>query len=135
MNYRVATIVDYPAITELINSSEYYAPMAATDLDGPIIVAEHEGELKGCLWAMVCGRHAFLDYFVVQPSNGRVAFMLMLAMEKLLQENGVRFVRGTIRSDNRPARRIAASMGGVLMSGYDLGYKRLPDGNSKDGNE
>ena len=133
MNYRVATIADYPAITGLINSTGYYGPMAATDLDGPIIVAEHEGELKGCLWAMVCGRHAFLDYFVVKPSNGRVAFMLALAMEKLLRENGVKFLRGNIRSDNKPARRIAKSMGAVIMPDYDLAYKRLPDGNAEDG--
>lgn len=129
MKYRVATIADYPPITELINSSGYYAPMAATDLDGPIMVAEREdGSIAGCLWAMVCGRHAYLDYLVVENHNGRVALMLMLGMEKLLRENGVRFVRGAIASDNRPALRLNASMGAALQEGYTLGYKRLQDG-------
>lgn len=129
MKYRVAMIVDYPSITELINSSGYYAPMAATDLDGPIMVAEREdGSIAGCLWAMVCGRHAYLDYLVVENHNGRVALMLMLGMEKLLRENGVRFVRGVIASDNQSALRLNASMGAALQEGYTLGYKRLQDG-------
>lgn len=129
MKYRVATIADYPAITNLINSSGYYSPMAATDLDGPIIVAERsDGSLAGCLWAMVCGRHAFLDYLVVENHNGRVALMLMLGMEKLLKEHNVQFVRGMISSDNRSALRLNASMGAALQDGYTLGYKRLQNG-------
>jgi hypothetical protein len=135
MNYRVAKIDDYPAITGLINGCGYYAPMAATDLDGPIIIAEHDGELKGCLWAMVCGRHAFIDYLVAPTGSGRVALMLMLAMEKLLREAGVIHVRGHIASHNKPAVRIAHALGGITQPGYDLAYKRLQNGNAEDGNE
>jgi len=132
MNYRVATVQDLPAITELVNTSGYYAPMSAAELDGPIIVAEQDGELRGCLWAMVCGRHAFLDYLVTKPDNGRVALMLSLAMEKLLREHGIIYVRANIASDNISVVRGARAIGYTTQPGYDLIYKRLQNGKQED---
>ena len=128
MDYRVATALDFPAITELINGSGYYGPMSAAELDGPIVIAEHDGELKGCVWAMVCGRHAFVDYLCVKPGNGRVALMLCLGMEKLLRDHGVKYVRANVASHNLPAVRVLNSMGMACDPGYDLAYKRLQDG-------
>lgn len=128
MQYRVAKAEDLPAITELVNGCGYYAPMSAAELDGLIIVAEHDGELYGCLWAMVCRRHAFLDYFVVRPGHGRVAVLLGMAMEKALQQLGVQYVRANVMTDNLPAVRVSQAVGMVLQHGYDLAYKRLQDG-------
>lgn len=128
MNYRVATVQDLPALTELINGCGYYAPMSAAELDGLVIVAEHGGKLVGCLWAMTCRRHAFLDYFVVRPGYGRVALMLALVMEKALKERGVLYVRANVITDNLPAVKVAQAAGMSLQHGYDLAYKRLQDG-------
>lgn len=132
MQYRVATVQDLPGITWMINQSDYYGPMSAAELDGPIVVAEHDGVLKGCVWAMVSGRHAFLDYLVTRPANGRVALMLVLAMEKLLREHGVKHIRANIASDNIPVLRGARSLGMAVQDGYHLAYKRLQDGKQED---
>ena len=132
MNYRVATIQDLPAITEMVNGCGYYAPMSAAELDGPIVVAEQDGQLKGCLWAMICGRHAFVDYGVTEPRNGRVYMMLVLAMEKVLRHLGAKYVRSNIISDNTGLLRGARALGYITQPGYDLVYKRLDNGKPED---
>ncbi|WP_288067540.1 hypothetical protein, partial [Herbaspirillum sp.] len=69
MKYRVAQPADYSAITKCIASTGYYEPnLRASELvDGLTAVAVENGEVVACLWAMVCGRHAFLDYYAAVP--------------------------------------------------------------------
>jgi len=127
MHYRIATLEDAPAITELLGSTGYYGPVDAAELDGHVIVAEtKDQQLNGCVWLMVCGRHAYIDYLTVRPGHsGRISIRLMMAAEQLLRALGVKYVRGVVKSDNTAAMRIDETMGAVFDHGYSLGYRRL----------
>lgn len=126
MHYRIAKLEDAPAITELLGSTGYYGPVDAAELDGIIVVAERDGVLYGCVWAMVCGRHAYIDYLTVRPGHsGRTSIRLMQGAEVVLRELGVKYVRGVVKSDNTAAIKIDEAVGAVFDHGYSLGYRRL----------
>ena len=128
MIYRVATPEDWPAVEECIASTGYYFPVDASTLGGIIVVAERERDHKivGCLWAMVGGRHAYLDYLSThREHHGVVALWLGVYMEKVLRNLGVRWVRSVVKTDNRPAQRIAEANGMVGDPGYSLYFKEL----------
>lgn len=127
MNIRTAGPGDFPAVTELLASTGYYMPVDASELDGYMVVAEtKDQQLIGCVWAMVCGRHAYLDYLTVRKGySGRTAIRLMQGMEQVLHQLGVKYVRGVVKSDNTAAIRIDEAMGAVFDHDYSLGYRRL----------
>lgn len=126
MHYRIATLEDAPAITELLGSTGYYCPVDAAELDGIIVVAERDGVLYGCVWAMVCGRHAYLDYLTVRPGHsGKISLRLMKTLEVVLRQVGAKYIRGVVKSDNTAAIRIGEAVGAVFDHGYSLGYRRL----------
>ena len=127
MRYRIAKLEDAPAITELLGSTGYYGPVDASELDGVIVVAETKHQqLCGCVWVMVCGRHAYVDYLTVRPGySGRTAMRLMMMLEQVLRSLQVKYVRGVVKSDNTAAIRIDEAMGAVFDHDYSLGYRRL----------
>lgn len=127
MKYRVATPEDLPQVSKVIEDGGAYGPIDASTLDGVIIVADWEGEIVGCMWAMVCGRHAYLDCFNVKPKfkGSRAALGLYLAMQKALEALGVKYVRGMIKADNKNPKRLAEFMGATGDDGYMLYYKEI----------
>lgn len=126
MHYRIAKLEDAPAITELLGSTGYYGPVDAAELDGIIVVAERDGVLHGCVWAMVCGRHAYIDYLTVRPGySGIMPLRLMKTLEAVFRQVGVQYVRGVVKSDNTAAIRIDEALGATFDHDYSLGYRRL----------
>jgi hypothetical protein len=126
MHYRIAKLEDAPAITELLGSTGYYGPVDAAELDGVVVVAEREGVLYGCVWAMVCGRHAYIDYLTVRPGHsGIMPLRLMKTLEAVLRKVGATYIRGVVKTDNTAAMRIDEAVGAVFDDGYSLGYRRL----------
>ena len=129
MKYRVATPAEWPGITECIGSTGYYLPTHAATLDGLTIVAMDHDKVVGCLWAMVCGRHAYLDYFCVLPGTpGIVAAKLSMHMEAYLKRIGVQWIRASIKTDNAPALRVSQAAGMMYDHGYTMVVKEISDG-------
>ena len=90
MKYRLAGFEDWPAVTEVLASTGYYQPVDAALLDGPVIVAENEDGIQGCIWAITTGRHAYVDLLGVRPKfqGSRVGVKLMKHMRDFLKEQG-----------------------------------------------
>lgn len=127
MIYRVGRVEDLPQITSMLCISGYYAPMNAADMGGVWVVAEHNEQIVGCIWAFSDGRNAFVDYFYVKPPfrGGKTPARLLSLMEWRLRQSGVRSVRTTIKSDNLDALRLVQAVGVWTDRGYSLGYKEL----------
>lgn len=107
MNYRLAHEEDLPAVQKLIDSSDL-EKFHATELDGMIMVAELRGELIGCFWAMVCGRHALLDYLIVRPDwqHSGIGLKLIAHLFRELNGRGIRYLRGVVHADNKTMHRV-----------------------------
>ena len=127
MTYREGRVSDMPAITKMLGESNYYLPTNAAEIGGRWVVAEHDNEIVGFIWAFAAGVQAYVDYWYVHPRwrKTRVPARLVAIMQANLQAAGTRFVRGVMRSENLDATRLAAGFGVALDHGYALAYKEL----------
>jgi RimJ/RimL family protein N-acetyltransferase len=127
MVYREGTPADYPAITELISTGDYYLPTNAAEIGGQWIVAEHDGQIIGTIWAFAAGPQAYVDYWYVRPEwrHGMVPAKLVMLMQAALQNHGVRFVRACILTNNQSAKRLLAALDMAVDDGYSMAYKEL----------
>ena len=119
MLYRPARVEDWPAITELVNDSSTYAPADAAVLaDGGVwLVAEDDEGVAGCIWTLMSGRHAFVEYLVVRPDcrNGTGVRLAVYAARQL-KKAGVQYVRAL--TANKTVKRMVHSLGGLTEDGY-----------------
>jgi len=127
MKYRMATIEDWPQLTECIcSNSVEHGIVDASELDGHIAVLEHEDRIIACVWALVNGRQCYGNYMSVLPEYQHLGFGVKLLVWFLsrLQESGVEHIRFTVREDNDEMLRVYEALGVTFSKGYAVGYKR-----------
>jgi len=133
MDYRYATLLDFPALTEFINSTEYFNPMNPLELGGHWIIAIKDGEVHGTVWFFGAPPHMYVDYWAA--SHPRIAIKLMNCLETQCKASGFRYVHGIIASDNDDALRLMTEAHGALAAGsYHRVYKEIElHGQQEDG--
>ena len=128
MEYRLAMVKDLPGITECIASTGYYGPVDASTLDGPIVVAVNKyGGIAACIWILLHKRHAYLDFLAVNPvyKHEGIGVKLLLLALQTCKKVGARYIRSSIRSDNKETIRIARAMGAITDDEYSLVFRDL----------
>lgn len=125
MDYRIATVTDYPKIAEYVNGLEYFMPVDPAAIAGTWLVAvDADGAVRGTIWFFFSGPNAFIDYWA--GATGMVAARLGALAEKSLAAVGVQYVRATIAAKQRGAQRLAGRLG-MFISGddYKLAFRRI----------
>lgn len=130
MIYRAVTPADWPGIADCTTEAEYFDPVDASTLDGVQLVAvDDDGKVHGFVWAMVCGRHAYVDYLCVRRGTyGKVALQLVAILQAALEAMGVRWVRGVVYENNGPAVRLFEAAGMDTRHCYTVVTKELSNG-------
>ena len=115
MEYRLATVVDWPAISEYVHGRDYFMPIDPATLGGHWLIAvDAAGVLHGTIWFFGEVPHAYVDYWA---GSHIIAARLGAILEKMLRANGVRSVRGVIKQNNDSAVRLADALGMFTRSG------------------
>lgn len=130
MTYRIGTYKDHADIEDCISSTEYYAPVDASLMDGTFIVAENDdGIIVGCVWVMHYGRNAYVDYLAVRPAyqHKGVGIKLLTKLRHVLKRRGVRYVRSNVHLQNLEAIRVSKALGAIVHSPYALVFVDLGD--------
>lgn len=119
MIYRAATTEDMSAVQALIDQSDLEKCLAV-DMDGLVLVAELQGDIIACVWAMTCGKHAFVDYLIVRNDwiHKGIGIKLMAKLVGTLGSLGVRFVRGVVADDNEEMLKFYGLFGVDMVSNY-----------------
>lgn len=128
MLYRIGTHKDFSDIEDCIASTEYYAPVDASIMDGTFVVAVNEHkQVMGCVWVMHFGRNAYVDYLAIRPGlqHKGVAVRLLTKLQHILRRRGVRYVRSCVHLSNLEAIRISKAFGSVVHSPYALCFVDL----------
>lgn len=127
MIYRLGGVADWPAISGLLSHSDYYGPTNAAEVGGRWLVAEHDGQIVGTVWAFIDTINAYVDYLYVAPRYRKtpVPAKLLANMHEYLSNLGVKRVYSNVRDDNQDAKRLVEGFGMQLESGYALGYKEI----------
>jgi GNAT superfamily N-acetyltransferase len=127
MNYRHGGVADWPAISGMLSTSDYYDPTDVSQLGGRWLVAEHSNQLVGCVWVFSDGHNAYIDYLYVTPRFRKtvVPAKLVAHLHQLLKNTGVKRAYGVIRSDNADAKRLMEGFGTLTDDGYTLAFKEL----------
>ena len=130
MIYRVGLVKDHAAIKELVDDTGYYNEIFPERMGGRWIVAEHDGKLHACVWAMIEKPNAYIDYWV---GTGRTAFRLLAEVEVALRKLGVVLVRAMIHETNKSAVNMAINgLGTFGGTGYVFIAKELKNGTAED---
>jgi ribosomal protein S18 acetylase RimI-like enzyme len=128
MRYRIGTHKDFSDIEDCIASTEYYAPVDASTMDGTFVVAAtDDGQVVGCVWVMHYGRNAYVDYLAVRPKyqHKGVAVKILAKLRHVLNRRGVRYVRSCVHLANLEAVRISKAFGSIVHSPYALCFVDL----------
>ena len=129
MTYRVGLGKDHAAIKKMVDDTGYYNPIFPESMGGRWVVAEHEGDIRACVWCMIERPNAYLDYWV---GTGRTAFRLLAELELGLRKAGVTLVRAMIHESNTSALRMAVDgLEAYGQRGYALIAKELQNGNEE----
>lgn len=131
MKYRVATAQDLESATECIASTGYFNEVRAEALDGVLIVAVQDGRVMSTVWAMVCGRHAYVDYLSVRPElqGTGIGVRMLYKLYQYLRKVGILYARSHIHGSNMEVCKVAAKMGSVLDAPYVVTHTYLGDKN------
>jgi len=124
VDYRLATVSDWVAISEYIHGLDYFMPVDPATLGGHWLIAiDAAGVLHGTIWFFGEAPNAYVDYWA---GSGIVAARLGAMLEKILRVSGVRSVRGVIAQENDPAVRLADALGMFTRSGdYILVHRSI----------
>jgi len=94
---------DYSAVVRLLVVCHVEPPAEESDLKGACIVAEENGEIVGCIWALVgLSTCAHVDWFAVHPDlrHTKLGWNLLRTMDLLLRDSGIHRYSFFIEPDN-----------------------------------
>ena len=129
MTYRVGTVKDLRQIKELVDATGYYSPIDPVAMGGQWAVAEHNGNIHGCVWFMIEPPNVFMDYWV---GNGRTALRLLASLEIPFRKHKVTLIRAMIHESNTDAIQMAIQgLGAYGQTGYAMIVKELQYGNAE----
>lgn len=124
MEYRPATVHDWPAITEYIGGKEYFSPTDPSQLGGYWIIAVEDEKICGTIWAFAQAPNAYIDSWAADSPH--IAAHLGAYMYHDLEQAGIKYVRAIIASTNSSAKRMAAKFFGMgIADNYSLAFRRI----------
>lgn len=92
--FRNMTVGDFDAVAALLLKCGVEPPELPSDLFGPGVVAERDGKIVGCVWALAgASSRAYVDYWAVSPEvrgGAGIAVELIGRLERVLSDLGVR---------------------------------------------
>lgn len=83
---------DFKAVVDLLKLTSVEPPHEPTDLNGLCFVAEDEGKIVGCVWALVGhGTQAYIDFFSVNPEYQytHLGWNLIKTMDAVLKKTNI----------------------------------------------
>jgi len=95
---------DYKPMIDLLIKANVEPPAEESDLEGFCIVAEEEGQLIGCIWALVgLSTQCYVDYFAIHPNYQRtkLGWNLLQVMDNALKQAGIKRFSFYVEPDNK----------------------------------
>ena len=115
---------DYEKVHALLAASDVEPPAEPSDLDGICLVAEDEGKVVACLWALVgTSTQAYIGYGAVHPDYRKthIGWQLVQFIDRILKDMGVKRYTFYVEAKNKEFRYILDNYQGPLKA------KRLTD--------
>lgn len=94
---------DFFHVVQLLNKCNVEPPVEESDFNGFCIVAEDNGKIIGCLWALIGkSTQSYLDYFVVDPEYRKtnMGWNLLNTMDAALRDLGIHRYTFFVEPDN-----------------------------------
>jgi hypothetical protein len=125
VQYRFATVLDWPAIAAFLRDTNYFIPQDLTTIGGHWLIATtDDGVVHGTLWYFAEPPQAFVDFWAAK--GPRTAARLGVLFERAMRTLGARYAHGMIFCSNSDATRLATDGLGMIAAGsYNRVFKDM----------